>query len=178
MLSLSIAKETSLYKYVCQTPLFESLMFLCFLKLCTLFIFYANKQQSIYKPQIFHKVGENSSLEPNSTGLERYVKKLEAIEVSMGYAKELLDVIKEASLLRLRLVLMTVFTILFRILPLLFSTGFGSVIQYRLSVLIFSGIISSSILTLLVLPVGIRFFVGEYYQPQLKNKYNKFIVLI
>jgi cobalt-zinc-cadmium resistance protein CzcA len=68
--------------------------------------------------------------------------------------KELKEVIKEATLLRLRPVLMTAFTTLFGILPLLYATGVGSEIQYPLSVVIVGGIISSTILTLLVLPVG------------------------
>ena len=62
--------------------------------------------------------------------------------------------IVEATLLRLRPVLMTAFTTLFGILPLLYATGVGAEIQYPLSVVIVGGIISSTILTLLVLPVG------------------------
>ena len=60
--------------------------------------------------------------------------------------------VKDATLLRLRPVLMTAFTTLFGILPLLFATGVGSEIQYPLSVVVTGGIISSTILTLLVLP--------------------------
>jgi heavy metal efflux system protein len=65
------------------------------------------------------------------------------------YLKTLL---KDATLLRLRPVLMTAFTTLFGILPLLYATGVGSEIQYPLSVVITGGIISSTILTLLILP--------------------------
>jgi len=68
--------------------------------------------------------------------------------------KKLKEVIKKATLLRLRPVLMTAFTTLFGILPLLYATGVGSEIQYPLSVVIVGGIISSTLLTLLVLPVG------------------------
>ncbi|MCF6309537.1 MAG: CusA/CzcA family heavy metal efflux RND transporter [Sulfurimonas sp.] len=60
--------------------------------------------------------------------------------------------VKDATLLRLRPVLMTAFTTLFGILPLLYATGVGSEIQYPLSVVITGGIISSTILTLLILP--------------------------
>ena len=74
--------------------------------------------------------------------------------------RDLVEVIKEATLLRLRLVLMTAFTTLFGILPLLYATGVGSEIQYPLSVVIFGGILSSTLLTLLVLPVGVRVFYG------------------
>jgi cobalt-zinc-cadmium resistance protein CzcA len=62
------------------------------------------------------------------------------------------ELVKDATLLRLRPVLMTAFTTLFGILPLLFATGVGSEIQYPLSVVVTGGIISSTILTLLVLP--------------------------
>jgi len=63
-----------------------------------------------------------------------------------------IDLVKDATLLRLRPVLMTAFTTLFGILPLLFATGVGSEIQYPLSVVVTGGIISSTLLTLLVLP--------------------------
>jgi len=62
------------------------------------------------------------------------------------------DLVKDATLLRLRPVLMTAFTTLFGILPLLFASGVGSEIQYPLSVVVTGGIISSTILTLLILP--------------------------
>lgn len=60
--------------------------------------------------------------------------------------------LKDATLLRLRPVLMTAFTTLFGILPLLFATGVGSEIQYPLAVVVVGGIISSTLLTLIVLP--------------------------
>lgn len=65
---------------------------------------------------------------------------------------QMIDLVKNATLLRLRPVLMTAFTTLFGILPLLYATGVGSEIQYPLSVVVTGGIISSTILTLLVLP--------------------------
>ncbi len=60
--------------------------------------------------------------------------------------------LKDAASLRLRPVLMTAFTTLFGILPLLYATGVGSEIQYPLAVVVTGGIISSTLLTLLVLP--------------------------
>lgn len=65
---------------------------------------------------------------------------------------QIIDIVKNATLLRLRPVLMTAFTTLLGILPLLFVTGVGSEIQYPLSIVVTGGIISSTILTLLVLP--------------------------
>ncbi len=64
----------------------------------------------------------------------------------------LIDVVKNATLLRLRPVLMTASTALFGIIPLLFATGVGSEIHYPLAVVVTGGIISSTILTLLILP--------------------------
>lgn len=75
---------------------------------------------------------------------------------------KMIDMVKSATLLRLRPVLMTAFTTLFGILPLLFATGVGSEIQYPLSVVVTGGIISSTILTLLVLPgLYVLFFKKE-----------------
>lgn len=73
-------------------------------------------------------------------------------------------VLKDATLLRLRPVLMTTFTTLFGILPLLYATGVGSEIQYPLSVVITGGIISSTILTLLILPSAyLLFYKNEHF---------------
>jgi cobalt-zinc-cadmium resistance protein CzcA len=65
---------------------------------------------------------------------------------------QMVDLVRDATLLRLRPVLMTAFTTLFGILPLLYATGVGSEIQYPLSVVVTGGIVSSTLLTLLVLP--------------------------
>ena len=72
--------------------------------------------------------------------------------------------LKDATLLRLRPVLMTAFTTLFGILPLLYATGVGSEIQYPLSVVITGGIISSTLLTLLILPsTYLLFYKKEHF---------------
>ena len=74
-------------------------------------------------------------------------------ELRLKFPNVKLEVLlKDATLLRLRPVLMTAFTTLFGILPLLFASGVGSEIQYPLSVVITGGIISSTFLTLLVVP--------------------------
>ena len=70
-------------------------------------------------------------------------------------------ILKDATLLRLRPVLMTALTTLFGILPMLYSSGVGSEIQYPLSVVIVGGVISSTILTLLVLPSGYLLFFNK-----------------
>ncbi len=75
--------------------------------------------------------------------------------------------LKDAALLRLRPVLMTAFTTLFGILPLLYVSGVGSEIQYPLSVVITGGIISSTLLTLLILPsTYLLFYKKEHLKAQ------------
>ncbi|CAA6807458.1 MAG: Cobalt-zinc-cadmium resistance protein CzcA; Cation efflux system protein CusA [uncultured Campylobacterales bacterium] len=75
--------------------------------------------------------------------------------------ENLSSIIKQASLLRLRPVLMTAFTTLLGILPLLFTSGVGSEIQYPLAIVVTGGIISSTILTLLILPTMYFLFYRE-----------------
>ncbi len=75
--------------------------------------------------------------------------------------RTLKKILQDATLLRLRPVLMTAFTTLFGILPLLYATGVGSEIQYPLSVVITGGIISSTLLTLLILPSTYYLFYGR-----------------
>lgn len=78
--------------------------------------------------------------------------------------------LKDATLLRLRPVLMTAFTALLGILPLLFATGVGSEIQYPLAVVVVGGVISSTILTLLILPsTYFLFYEKSQYVEQNKN---------
>jgi cobalt-zinc-cadmium resistance protein CzcA len=62
------------------------------------------------------------------------------------------ELVKRAALLRLRPVLMTASTTFFGILPLLWATGVGSEIQYPLAVVVIGGIVSSTFVTLLILP--------------------------
>lgn len=83
--------------------------------------------------------------------------------------------LKDATLLRLRPVLMTAFTTLFGILPLLAATGVGSEIQYPLSVVITGGIISSTILTLLILPSTYLLFYkcDHFREDDMDNKNRK-----
>jgi len=84
---------------------------------------------------------------------------------------DLKTLLKDATLLRLRPVLMTAFTTLFGILPLLYATGVGSEIQYPLSVVIAGGIISSTLLTLLILPsTYFLFYRNEHFSE--KDKIN------
>jgi len=63
------------------------------------------------------------------------------------------DVIRKGSLLRLRPVMMTALTDILGFLPMAIAVGLGAEVQRPLATVIIGGIISSTILTLIVLPV-------------------------
>jgi cobalt-zinc-cadmium resistance protein CzcA len=60
--------------------------------------------------------------------------------------------------LRLRAVLMTAMTTGFGLMPLIFSSGVGSEVQRPLAIVVVGGLITSTILTLLVIPSIYRWF--------------------
>jgi cobalt-zinc-cadmium resistance protein CzcA len=62
------------------------------------------------------------------------------------------EAIVDGSLLRLRPVLMTAMTTVLGLLPLLLSSGTGSEVQRPLAVVVVSGLMTSTLLTLVVLP--------------------------
>ncbi|MBD66239.1 MAG: CusA/CzcA family heavy metal efflux RND transporter [Halobacteriovoraceae bacterium] len=62
------------------------------------------------------------------------------------------EVIKKGSLLRLRPVMMTALTDIFGFLPMALATSLGAEVQRPLATVIIGGIVSSTILTLVVLP--------------------------
>ncbi len=63
------------------------------------------------------------------------------------------DAVIEGSVKRLRPVLMTATIAAFGLLPLLFATGPGSEIQRPLAIVVINGLISSTLLTLIILPI-------------------------
>jgi cobalt-zinc-cadmium resistance protein CzcA len=63
-----------------------------------------------------------------------------------------------AACLRVRPVLMTAGTTLLGLLPLLMATGAGSEVQRPLAVVVIGGLVSSTILTLLVIPALYKWF--------------------
>ena len=72
------------------------------------------------------------------------------------------QVVREGSLRRLRPVMMTASITAFGLLPLLTSSGPGSEIQKPLAIVVMGGLFTSTVLTLLVLPVLYRrFILGE-----------------
>lgn len=67
--------------------------------------------------------------------------------------RTLKDAVVEGSIKRLRPVLMTATIAAFGLLPLLFATGPGSEIQRPLAIVVINGLISSTLLTLIILPI-------------------------
>lgn len=70
------------------------------------------------------------------------------------------EVIRQGTLRRLRPVLMTASITAFGLVPLLFATGPGSEIQRPLAIVVIGGLISSTLLTLVLLPNLFRRFVS------------------
>ena len=66
--------------------------------------------------------------------------------------------IEEAALTRLRPVLMTALVASLGFVPMALSTGVGAEVQRPLATVVIGGVISSTLLTLLVLPVLYHFF--------------------
>jgi cobalt-zinc-cadmium resistance protein CzcA len=64
-------------------------------------------------------------------------------------------------MLRLRPVLMTALTTALGLIPLLLATGLGSEVQRPLATVVIGGLITSTILTLLVIPSIYKWFAIE-----------------
>lgn len=88
----------------------------------------------------------------NGVVMVSYFNQLEA----QGMA--VLDIVIEGAKRRLRPVLMTASITAFGLIPLLFATGPGSEIQRPLAVVVIGGLVSSTILTLVLLPIFYRRF--------------------
>ena len=68
------------------------------------------------------------------------------------------DVVVQGAKRRLRPVLMTASITAFGLIPLLFATGPGSEIQRPLAIVVIGGLLSSTLLTLVLLPILYRRF--------------------
>ena len=64
----------------------------------------------------------------------------------------------QGAMLRLRPVLMTAITTALGLIPLLLSTGVGSEVQRPLATVVIGGLITSTLLTLLVIPAIYKWF--------------------
>jgi cobalt-zinc-cadmium resistance protein CzcA len=72
------------------------------------------------------------------------------------------EAILKGAELRLRPVLMTAATTALGLIPLVWATGVGSEVQRPLAVVVVSGVVTSTLLTLMVLPVLYQRFGGEW----------------
>jgi cobalt-zinc-cadmium resistance protein CzcA len=84
-----------------------------------------------------------------------FINKLRADGVSLDVA------VREGAIARLRPVLMTALVASLGFLPMMLATGRGAEVQRPLATVVVGGILSSTILTLLVLPVLYRLFSRE-----------------
>jgi cobalt-zinc-cadmium resistance protein CzcA len=91
---------------------------------------------------------------PNGVVLLSYFNQLRATGMNME------KVIIEGSIRRLRPVLMTASITVFGLIPMLFATGPGSEIQRPLAIVVIGGMVSSTFLTLILLPILFQIF-GE-----------------
>ena len=74
---------------------------------------------------------------------------------------EVQDAIRKGSLDRLRPVLMTASISIFSLMPMLLATGAGSEIQKPLATVVVGGLVTSTLLTLLIIPSVYSWFEGE-----------------
>ena len=79
--------------------------------------------------------------------------------------KALNDAVREGALTRLRPILMTALVASFGFIPMAIATGVGAEVQRPLATVVIGGILSSTLLTLLVLPL----LYAMVHQSQLKN---------
>jgi len=88
----------------------------------------------------------------NGVMLVSYFNQLRAL------GKDIADVVVEGSQRRLRPVLMTAGITAFGLVPLLFATGPGAEIQKPLAIVVIGGLATSTLLTLVLLPILYRRF--------------------
>lgn len=74
---------------------------------------------------------------------------------------EIYDVVVQGAMRRLRPVLMTASIAALRLIPLVFATGPGSEIQRPLAIVVIGGLITSTILTLLLMPMIYQKFMSK-----------------
>jgi len=78
------------------------------------------------------------------------------------------ELVKNAALVRLRPVLMTALVAIFGFIPMMLSKGIGSEVQRPLATVVIGGIVSSTLLTLVVLPV--LYLIFEKYMDKFNQK--------
>ncbi|MCJ8346896.1 CusA/CzcA family heavy metal efflux RND transporter [bacterium] len=86
--------------------------------------------------------------------LENSMVLVEAMNHLTKQGMEIKEACMKAAMTRVRPVLMTALTTGLGLLPLLFATGTGSEVQRPLAIVVFGGLIGSTLLTLLVIPAS------------------------
>jgi heavy metal efflux system protein len=76
------------------------------------------------------------------------------------------EAVTSGALLRLRPVLMTALVALLGLVPLAFANGIGSEVQRPLAIVVIGGLVSSTLLTLIMLPVLYRWLEGGSNDPK------------
>ncbi|HIP42584.1 MAG TPA: efflux RND transporter permease subunit [Aquifex aeolicus] len=84
--------------------------------------------------------------------LEKQNPEIKALNRILEEGLEIREAVKRTSLLRLRPILITATTTFIGLLPLLIITDIGSEVQKPLATVVVGGIITSTILTLLIIP--------------------------
>jgi len=89
--------------------------------------------------------------------------------------QDLYDAIMEGAVERVRPKMMTVVAIMAGLLPIMWSTGTGSEIMQRIAVPMIGGMISSTLLTLIVIPAIYGLVIGaaleKSFQPEAKAEF-------
>ncbi|MCX7705991.1 MAG: efflux RND transporter permease subunit [bacterium] len=81
--------------------------------------------------------------------------------------KRVEDAILEASMLRLRPILMTTLSMVGGMLPLALAAGKGSAFKAPMAVAVISGLLSSTLLTLFIIPLAYLFYAKRKYRNQM-----------
>lgn len=103
----------------------------------------------------------------NGVVLVSYIRKLR----EEGLSQE--EAIREGTRLRFRPVMMTATVAALGLVPFLFATGPGSEIQRPLAIVVIGGLLSSTLLTLVLVPVVYGYFSGERTDKTAKTKSRK-----
>ena len=75
-----------------------------------------------------------------------------AVERGAGHPAIVAEAVREGALLRLRPKLMTVLTIMVGLLPIMWGSGTGSEVMRRIAAPMVGGMVSATLLTLVVIP--------------------------
>ena len=90
----------------------------------------------------------------NGVVLVSYIRSLR----DEGYS--VAEAVEQGTLVRFRPVMMTATVAMLGLIPFLFSTGPGSEVQRPLAIVVIGGLITSTLLTLFVVPVGYSLVMG------------------